>query len=56
MLRGLVEDLKGVGRGDARHAPLLQQLTANFDDFPEQVIRGWDEMVKGCALQLQPAA
>ena len=37
MLRDLINNLKLVDKDDARSAPLLQQITANFDDFPEQV-------------------
>ncbi len=39
VLQGLVGDLRGVERADARYPALIQQLTANFDDFPEQVGR-----------------
>lgn len=35
VLRGMMEDLKGVERRDARFQPLIEQITANFDDFPE---------------------
>lgn len=33
MLRDLIENLKSLDRSDARFAPLVQQITANFGTF-----------------------
>jgi serine/threonine kinase 38 len=39
VLRDLIENLKAVSKDDARFPPLIQQITANFDDFPDA--GGW---------------
>jgi serine/threonine protein kinase len=35
VLRAMLEDLRQVPKEDVRYRPLLEQITANFDDFPE---------------------
>jgi len=39
VLRELIDNLKTIRTDDARFQPLIQQITANFDDFPDT--NGW---------------